>query len=628
MNNNPHFRPLLNATMLATLALFGGCAVTPQAVTTAQVRDRIHADQQSMYRDQEAIEHPIGFDEAVARALKYNLDYRLKVMESALSTGLADVAKYDMLPTLVASAGYATRNNDSGGTSVNIETGAVSLAPSTSQERNRRTAAAEFSWNVLDFGVSYYRARQQADQVMVAEERRRRVIQNIMQDVRSAYWRAVGSQRLAREAASLSDRVRIALDRSREAETQGLVPPRDALNYQRQLLDAMSLLATRRQELAFAKHELTALMNVPPGMPFTVVEADEPELRALPADVSALEESALLNRPELREEDYRVRITADETRRQMLSLLPGLSLTGGPQYDSNRYLYNNDWIDAGARVSLNLFKLLSVPAMKNMQAAQSNADEARRLALSMAVLTQVRVATERYRMSLQELNVAKESTLVDQRLASYARAGLSTRADSELELIRAETRALNSEYQRYSAYAAAQTAFGRVYNSLGLEVVPEDIAGSDIASLSAKIGAHVARIESETFPKVAAVSATLPAVKLRIDAPTGDASADVSQVQAAVEKALARNHIPALPADAAGALLSLQLQAQPPRDGVRSAEWVLRFAKADGAPSGEARYRSTLPATLTPRALGAFGEAAVIANLRTIESWLREGAAK
>ena len=47
------------------------------------------------------------------------------------------------------------------------------------------------SWNLLDFGVSYYRARQQADQVLIAEERKRKVVQNILADTRNAYWRAL-----------------------------------------------------------------------------------------------------------------------------------------------------------------------------------------------------------------------------------------------------------------------------------------------------------------------------------------------------------------------------------------------------------------------------------------------------
>jgi outer membrane protein TolC len=40
--------------------------------------------------------------------------------------------------------------------------------------------------------MSYYRAKQQADNVNIAEERRRKVLQNIVQEVRDA-WRALGT---------------------------------------------------------------------------------------------------------------------------------------------------------------------------------------------------------------------------------------------------------------------------------------------------------------------------------------------------------------------------------------------------------------------------------------------------
>lgn len=606
------------------VALLTGCSIAPQAMTDQQVRDRVAQDQAAMYEGQEKVAAPIGFDEAVARALKYNLDYRIKLMESALSSGLADVSKFDMLPNLLVSAGYTSRNNESGGTSVNIETGVVSLVPSTSQERNRTTQAAEFSWNVLDFGVSYYRAHQQADQYLISEERRRRVVQNIVQDVRSAYWRAVGAQRMMREADALSERVRSALDRSREAEKQGLIPPRDALTYQRMLLDAVTLLSTRRQELAFAKHELTALMNVPPGTAFTLVEAQEPALRELPANLSALEELALNNRPELREEDYRKRITADETRKQLMGLLPGISFTADLQHDSNHYLYNNTWADSGARVSLNLFKLLSYPAMSKVQDAQEKADQSRRLALSMAVLTQVRVACERYRMAMQDLDVVNESTLVDQRMTSYAKAGLNSRSDSELELIRAEIRAINSQYQRYAAYATAQSAYGRVYNALGLEVLPQDLGQGSVNEVSQKVAANVAAIENQHFPQVSKVLQTLPATRVSLSVPA-EVAGDADQLLDTVQRALARNRIPAAAKDSTGSpRLEMQLVLQPVRDGVRRAEWILTVVTPDGRRSEESHYASTLPATSTPRALAAFGEAAAVANVAFIDKWLRK----
>ena len=148
------------------------------------------SDRLKMFAEQEPISGPITFHEAAARALKYNLDYRLKLMESALSHSLYDVSKFDMLPRLVANAGYVSRSNTSGGVSEGIDVrtgqpdGTVSLRPSTAVEDNRRLAGLTLSWNVLDFGVSYYRAQQKADQILMAEERRRKVAQNVLQDVR------------------------------------------------------------------------------------------------------------------------------------------------------------------------------------------------------------------------------------------------------------------------------------------------------------------------------------------------------------------------------------------------------------------------------------------------------------
>lgn len=607
-----------------SVGLLSACSVAPVPLTEQQVRDRLYADQMKIYMEQEQIFKAISFEEALARALKYNLDYRLKQMESALSVGLSNLARYDMLPNLLLSAGYANRNNDSGGNSVDINTGAVSLSNSTSQERHRQLGSAEFSWNILDFGVSYFRAKQQSDQYLIAEERRRRVIQNILQDTRSAYWRAAGAQRLVRQAESLNERVQSALARSREAETQGLLPPKEALSYQRLLLDAVQLLNARRQELEFAKRELAALMNVTPGTDFTVQETEEPPLIPVPFNVAELEEIALTNRPELREEDLRVRITADEARRQLLTLLPGISLNVGDQYDSNKYLYNNNWVDSGLRVTFNLLKVLSLPAMNDVHQAQIRADEARRLALSMAILTQVRVSIERYRLAVSDLEIARESNVVDQRLAAYAQAALSTRADTELELIRAETRALNSEYQRYSAYAAAQSAFGRIYNSLGLDVLPDNLESDSIANLARAVAAHIDKRESETFSSLASQGPRLPAMRLVIELPRDARDVDSKIIYRAVENALKRNRIKITEKTENSPLLTMKLVQEPIRDGVRKAYWDLELIRADGSLAGHAHYASSLPDMPSARVITAFAEAANIANLKQLAMWLEE----
>ena len=139
-----NIKSVLPALALLTAALvLAGCTVTPKLATQDEVRDRVKSDAGRMYLNQTPITGPVGLDEAIARTLKYNLDYRLKKLESALALGLTDYASYDMLPKLLATAGYRTRNNDSGGTSIGIVDGIQSLRPSTSEDRSHSQAGAE-----------------------------------------------------------------------------------------------------------------------------------------------------------------------------------------------------------------------------------------------------------------------------------------------------------------------------------------------------------------------------------------------------------------------------------------------------------------------------------------------------
>ena len=498
-SRTPPFAFRLTTACLPLLLAACG-SIAPKAFSTDEIRDRAAQDVLSMYQDQEPISAPIDFHEAAARALKYNLDYKLKLMETALSRSLWDVSTYEMLPKIVAGAGYSNRSNDSGGTSVLIlDKSRVSLDPSTSQERSHETSNLSFSWNALDFGVSYYRAQQKADQVLMAEERRRKVIQNVLQDVRNSYWRAVGAQKLLGRMDTLLERVNKALERAKEIEKQGLMPQAQVLGYQRALLDAVNTLTLRRQDLELAMAELRALMSVAPGVKFTLAEQSELALPRIPVNVDALEKLAMEKRPELMEEWYRKRVTENDIKAAKVLLWPNISVDAGWQYDSNKYTYNNDWFDTGIRVSWNLLKLTQYPALQKAHKAQNDTDDMRRLALSMAVLTQVRVGIQRYGLSLSELKFAEESMHVDQRLLNYAKAAAKSQFDSELEVIRTEARALLGEYQRYAAYSNAQAAWGRLYNSVGLDILPSTVEGHDVKTLASAMQATMTQWQKTVF---------------------------------------------------------------------------------------------------------------------------------
>ncbi|MBP9713404.1 MAG: TolC family protein [Sterolibacterium sp.] len=490
-----------------SIALASCCAVllsacgtiSPMPYGKSEIRERVNQDRLQMYADQEPMVAPITFHEAAARSLKYNLDYKLKLMEDALAGSLFEVSKYEMLPRVVAGAGYAWRNNDSGGTSIGIEDGQVSLRPSTSQERNRTLSNLTFSWSALDFGVSYYRAQQKADQVLMADERRRKVVQNVLQDVRNSYWRALGAQKLIGRVDALIERVNKALDHAKTVEKEGLMPRPQILAYERALLDAVNLLTLRRQDLELARAELAALMSVQPGKPFVLADESETVLPSVPTNIDDLERMALERRPEIMEEWYRKRVTENDIKAAKALLWPNLSLDAGLQYDSNKYNYNSHWTDVGLRLSWNILKLMQYPALEKAHEHQNKTDDMRRMALSMAVLTQVRVGVQRYNLSLAELRFADESLRVDQQLYNFAKAAGQTQFDSELEVIRASARLLLAEYQRYASYSNAQAAWGRIYNSVGLDVLPETIDKNDVKTLATAMEKNMQQWQGEVF---------------------------------------------------------------------------------------------------------------------------------
>jgi outer membrane protein TolC len=449
-----------------------GCVVRPQPLTEQAITSRVTNDLRMLTDGQETVKAPVTLDEAVARALRYNLDYRLKLMEEALYQKNIELLNFDMLPKLLASAGYLNRTNDSGGTSVSIPTGIETLSPSTSETRTHGISGAAFSWNILDFGISYYKARQQADQYLIAEERRRKVIQNVIQDVRTAYYRAYAAQKLMKRCDDLLEQVAIALRNSEKVELRGLAGPASVLQYQRSLIETTTLLIQKRRDLYLAKTELGTLMNMPPGADFEIAEVRLTDPMKTPTDIQKMEMVALMSRPELREEDYKGRISQADAKKLLLGALPGIELETALQFDSNKYLYNSNWITMGARASWNLFRLLSLPATMNLNEAQGKVDQVRRAALTMAVITQVRLANQRYDMALYDYTLAQKASEIDDKFLNLAQSGVRVGMENRLELIRSQTKALLSEFQKFGAYANVQAAYARLLNSIGLDLLP------------------------------------------------------------------------------------------------------------------------------------------------------------
>lgn len=485
---------------LALIALLDACAVVTRPLDAAQ-RERLAADvQRELFAGQEPIEHPLRLAEATARALKYQAEYRQRRMEEAAAAAQLDVAQFDLLPKLMANAGYTTRSNDAFGFGF-TPSGTIATTPTASVERNRATASLGFAWNLLDFGVGYYRARQLSDQKLIAAERRRKAVQTLLHDVRVAWWRAEAAERLLPAADRLLAEVDQAIDKTRFIEARRLLPPVQTATLRRALLDLSQQIAFRRNDLAQAKIDLAVLVNAPPGAELHVATL-EPGARDVPqlsADVDKLEVLALQNRPELGEEGYRARISADEARKALVGLLPGVNLDTALNYDSNRFLLNNTWISAGVNVAFNLVKVFSLPALNRSEQAQSRADQARKQAMAMAVLAQTRLAAVRYALAADEFLIwdeaARDDDLIVQHLASSEKVGI----DNEIELIRARARAMASHMNRDLAYANVEAGIARLFNSVGYDAVPQEDETKALAELTGLVEARFGELERASF---------------------------------------------------------------------------------------------------------------------------------
>ncbi|MGE0643883.1 MAG: TolC family protein [Nitrospira sp.] len=465
-------------TTIITVISGTGCAIKPVPLTTDEVQSRVHADRAVLTKEQEPLHGPVDLYEAMARALKYNLDARVELMHKMLAQTQLDLSHYAMLPRLAANAGFDGRNNFPGGVAQSLLTGRQVLEPFTSAERNIFSADLSLSWNVLDFGLSYIRAKQAADDVLIADEERRRVANRVMQDVRITYWRAVSAERILPSLKLLDEWVGAALEKAQAVQDERLHTPLVPLQYKLDLLNTQRYIQQLFRELNTAKLQLAALINLPPGQEkdlALLVPEREAKTLELPPDLAFLEDRALVARPELRMIDYRRRINAREAKAAILEMLPSLNLQVGGNYSSNTFLFNNHWAAYAARTSWNLLNLVRYPARAKTIEAQDKVLHTQNLALTMAVMSQVHVSVAQVAHAKKEVATAALYFDTQSQIAEQTRVAWRTSRLSEQAVLRERVAQVAAQLRYDAAEAEAQTAWAALLAATGEDVLPHDL---------------------------------------------------------------------------------------------------------------------------------------------------------
>ncbi len=491
---------LKKGLILCCVFLLTACTVTPKPLTIDERYQEAQKNLAELFTHQEPAAKKINFYQALARGIKYNLDYRIKLVNTALQAGQLELAKFTMFPTFNASYSIYNRNNiyaTQNVTDTGTSTDSLSTTPNTI-----RSARMGLSWSVLDFGLGYVKARQQGDRIHIAEEETRKQMQKLSQDVLIAYWDAYSAQQLMASTKDFQLLLEHSKNKLNHALNDSAVPKENILNYEAALLEGNRRIIQLQYKYDKAMLDLKHLLNLPPS---TSLILEAPPLAFAQAyDLSQLnfekvDAITLVSRPELRGQNYQERIAQLGLKTAILQALPGITLNGGWNYNSNSFLLNQKWVDKSFDAAWNLLNLASLPTAYKSAKMQAQYEQLKLMALTLAVLTETRYAFSHYESLRKEYEVAHLQALNAQALYELNKNRKLASLASDQQVITAKLRALTSKMDENLLLSDLSTALGELYLSVGSDAIPLDVGEKPLSVATQIIHHHLVAVDIWDF---------------------------------------------------------------------------------------------------------------------------------
>ena len=483
--------------LISLFAFSTSCKRKLEPISTFETEKKAKEDIakiEKIKKDNKSWEENIEIDlyTAIALAIKNNKELKIKLLESAMANRQFDKVRFEMLPSFAANAGYTGSERYNATASATVPSsdlaGSIGSSYSTSRERDINSQDIGFTWNALDFGLSYIRAGQDSNRYLISEEMERKAEHNITREAIKFYWNTLSADKLIKKYDPLLIEVDKALNDSQKIEELLLTKPMDALLYQKELLDIQRALQTQKQMFIDSRIQLATLMGLLPNQKFKVVETKDP-LTILDMSIKGMEEYALIHRPELKKSHYDEAISIQETKASMTSLLPGLNFNAAWTHSSNDHLMNKTNFEYGSVMGANLLNVFMYPKIKEINLMNTEIIKEKRLALSMAVLSQVHLANIDYSLALEEYDTAQRYYQVSKKITEQIKNAQKIARFGNLELIREQASLLVAELRHDLAYTKLQYAVGEIYTSVGIDITKENIkelSFKDYASLIKK----------------------------------------------------------------------------------------------------------------------------------------------
>ena len=460
---------LINLTIVMVTASISGC-ISPRSVTNPEELTTVKTNLSHAQKTEVRVSATITLPEAIARALKYNLDKRLHTYRTALASGQAALATWQILPSPEFNYTNDFRSNHYVALDREYVPSTSSFTPKDIQMKRYQV-----SWNMLDFALGYIRARQKFDEIHITEEQERKTIQQIVAQVMLSYWQGYQTQQLSPKLTALREQVETAIWRSNKIREAKATTDITQLEYQQLLIRHLRHMTALYLQLSKGgKPQLASLISAPPNSQFKLAPppANFTNIKALHLSRQQLSTLALVYRPELRELTYRRRIADSGVSEAILNILPSADVIGGKERTSNDFVKEKRWYNVNFNMTWYLLKLVSLPNAIKAAHAQIGVENLTQAALSLAVIMQVSLAYNEYHLLQMDYHDSTEEVKTEHEIFDKTKLLLQAYRSNEQALIWRKLNYYNSVIDNDVSLAAAYSALNKLKLAVGMSPLP------------------------------------------------------------------------------------------------------------------------------------------------------------
>ena len=465
---------LMVLSVLTLGVILAGCK-SDQDYQTLR-RDKAQKDFETISKRTLPADKVLTLPMCVNEALKNNLDLKVEDLQTQVNKESKTAAMLGMLPQLTMTYNLQTRSNQPGSSSQDLKTGETSLQTSRSSRMTENDESMELGLSVIDFGMAYFNSIQAQDNIILGDTQRLRVAQNLIYDITRTYV----------EVAATQDAIAVTKDLVKQCQDMEKVfeALRDnrSMSNLRVLDEQKRFVGLEKQLMLYQRNYEDACIRLRTLMGYLPLEDITVDASLLKnfryknfPPVEKLEEAALYLRPELSKLDIQRHINVIETRKSILEMFPNVKLFTDWQHSSNPFLYKQSWWDIGMKTSYDLLHLPS-KAMHTQSLMEQNAElEARTRALSIAVMSEVRLAY---------VNMMEMKRIYDHRALAYKvyqqqfelarKTYAAGSALSRFELDRMALETVDRRIRCVQAMGDLYVAYYRVLNTVGVSSLEQN----------------------------------------------------------------------------------------------------------------------------------------------------------